>query len=72
MLSTNQIAPFRPGFLEAVVYGALCAGVCLMGPGTGNSLSLRQVQIALRNGTEGKGLHLLRYVRDGKRYRLIG
>ena len=44
----------------------------LMGPGTGNSLSLRQVQIALRNGTEGKGLHLLRYARDGKRYRLIG
>ena len=27
MLSTNQIAPFRPGFLEAEVYGALCAGV---------------------------------------------
>ena len=71
MLSTNQIAPFRPGFLEAEVYGALCAGD-LMGPGTGNSLSLRQVQIALRSGTEGKGLHLLRYVRDGKRYRLIG
>jgi len=27
MLSTNQIAPFRPGFLEAEVYGALCTGV---------------------------------------------